>query len=319
MRRRLFLAGSTAALAATPYRYFLTGSAEDAHRSVSAGFVLMGGGKDVDRAFEWLIRKSGGGDIVVIRASGAEGYNSYIAGLGTVDSVESLVIATPEAARHPFVLERIRRAEALFIAGGDQWNYFHIWGASPVRAAVQELIDRGVPVGGTSAGLAVLGQFVFTAEKDTVTSAQALADPYHERVTVGDEFVHIPALAGVITDSHFVKRDRMGRLLVFLARILQDGRAKEARAIAIDERTAALVEPDGSVAIAGEGPVYFLRATAPPGVCRAGGPLSFSGVEVYRATAGCAFDLKRWAGRGGTAYRLSVKGGMVTSSAGAIY
>jgi hypothetical protein len=38
--------------------------------------------------------------------------------------------------------------EALFIAGGDQWNYGRVCGASPVEAAVQEPIDRGVPVGG---------------------------------------------------------------------------------------------------------------------------------------------------------------------------
>lgn len=319
MRRRLFLAGSGVALAQTPYPYFLTGSAADARTTASPGYVLMGGGKDVDRAFEWLIRKSGGGDIVVIRASGADGYNPYIAGLGRVDSVESLVIATPEAARDPFVLERIRKAEALFIAGGDQWNYVRVWGASPVRAAIQELIDRGVPVGGTSAGLAVLGQFVFSAEKDTVTSAQALADPYHERVTVGDELMRIPVLSGVITDSHFVKRDRMGRLLVFLARILQDGRAKEARAIAVDERTAALVDPGGAVSIAGEGPVYFLRAIARPGVCRAGAPLSFRTVEVNRVTATGGFDLKRWTGQGGVSYRLSVATGVVISSNGSIY
>jgi cyanophycinase len=29
----------------------------------------MGGGTDVDSAFQWLIRKSGGGDSVVLRAS----------------------------------------------------------------------------------------------------------------------------------------------------------------------------------------------------------------------------------------------------------
>jgi cyanophycinase len=306
-------------MAQSPYQYFLTGSAADAHTQVSPGVVLMGGGKDVDRAFQWMIRKSGGGDVVVIRASGADGYNRYIAGLGAVDSVESLVIATPEAARDPFVLERIRRAEALFIAGGDQWNYVRIWGASPVRAAVQELIDRGVPVGGTSAGLAVLGQFVFTAEKDTVTSPQALANPYHERVTVGDEFLHIPALAGVITDSHFVTRDRMGRLLVFLARILQDGRAKDARAIAIDERTAVLVERDGQSSVVGDGTAYFVRARSKPDVCRAASPLTFGDVEVYRVRDGGTFDLKAWKGSAGLSYTLSVKDGVVASSSGSIY
>lgn len=174
--------------------YFLTGSAADVQPRTEPGFVLMGGGKDVDAAFEWLIRKSGGGDFVVVRASGADGYNAYVTKLGTVDSVESLVIKTPAEARDPKTVERIRKAEALFIAGGDQWNYVNIWGPSPVRTAIQGLIDRGVPVGGTSAGLAVLGEFAFNAEKDSVTSEQALRNPYDERVTIGQDFLKIPAL-----------------------------------------------------------------------------------------------------------------------------
>jgi len=40
-------------------------------------------------------------------------------------------------------------------------------------------------VGGTSAGPAVLGEFYFGAQYDTVTSPQALADPYDRRVAVG--------------------------------------------------------------------------------------------------------------------------------------
>jgi cyanophycinase len=273
----------------------------------------MGGGKDVDAAFRWLVRKSGGGDVVVLRASGSDGYNRYIQEMG-VDSVESIVVKTPEAARDAFVLEKIRNAEALWIAGGDQWNYVRVWGASPMREAMQALIDRGVPVGGTSAGLAVLGQFVFTAEKDSVTSAQALANPFDERVRIGSDFLKIPALRGVITDTHFVRRDRMGRLLTFLARLLEDGRATEARAIAVDERTAALVEPDGSVTIEGEGPVYFLRASGRPRICKAGIPLTFGNVDVYRVRHGGSFDLKQWAGSGGAAYELSVQGGTLSST-----
>jgi cyanophycinase len=308
-------------LLATAYQFFLTGNPTDVKTATAPGFVLMGGGKDVDSAFHWMIRKSGGGDLVVLRASGADGYNRYLMDLGRLDSVESLVVKTPEAARDPYVLDRIRHAEALFLAGGDQWNYVRVWGASPMREAMQSLIDRGVPVGGTSAGLAVLGQFIFTAEKDTVTSTDALANPYHERVTIGSDFLRIPILNGVVTDTHFVKRDRLGRLLTFLARILQDGKAQEARAIAVDERTAALAEPDGKVSVEGEGPVYFLRATQRPAVCKPATPLTFANVEVYRVKVGGTFDLKRWSGTGGTAYRLSVDAGVVRSDqpGGAIY
>ena len=307
--------------ATTPYQYFLTGNAADAKATPAAGFALLGGGKDVDAAFRWFIRKSGAGDVVVLRASGADGYNAYINGLGTVDSVESLVVKTSEAANDPFVLDKIRKAEALFIAGGDQWNYIRVWGPSPIRAAIQGLIDRGVPVGGTSAGLAVLGQFVFTAEKDTVTSVQALANPYDEHVTVGTNFLNIPLLKNLVTDTHFVKRDRLGRLLAFMARMLVDSKTPEARAIAVDERTAALLEPDGLAAIAGEGPVYFLKATTPPEVCKPGSPLTFRHVSVYRVSNGGSFNVKKWNGAGGTSYELSVESGVIQSTqpGGAIY
>lgn len=311
------------ACAQTPpktYEYYLTGNAADVAPATRPGFVLMGGGQDVDAAFHWMVQRAGGGDVVVLRASGSDGYNQYIYGMHA-DSVESLVVKTPEAAHDPFVLDRIRHAEALWIAGGDQWNYVRVWGASPMRDAIQALIDRGVPVGGTSAGLAVLGQFVFTAEHDSVTAAQALANPFDDRVRIGHDFLRIPVLRGIITDTHFVKRDRMGRLLTFLARILQDGKTADARAIAVDEATAALVERDGALTVEGDGPVYLLRAGDQAEVCKPGVPLTFANVKVYRLTRGGSFDLKRWTGRGGVEYALSVRAGTIvsTQSGGAVY
>lgn len=113
----------------------------------------------------------------------------------------------------------------------------------------------------------------------------------------------------------------MGRLLVFLARIVHDGKAAEGRAIAIDERTAALVSAGGAVTIAGDGPVYFVRTTSRPEICKAGVPLTLQTVSVYRCTRGNTFDLKAWSGGGGVAYTLSVDAGTVTSSqtGGSIY
>ena len=305
----------------TPYKYYLTGSAVDVQTRTTPGFALVGGGKDVDSVFRWFLQRSGGGDVVVLRASGADGYNPYMMGLAQIDSVESLVVATPEAARDPFVADRIRKAEALFIAGGDQWNYVRVWNHTPVSEAIQYLIDKGVQVGGTSAGLAVLGEYIYTAEKDTVTSAQALANPFHERVTVGTGFLRIPALKGVITDTHFHSRDRLGRTLAFLARMLEGGKLVEARAISIDERTAALTEADGRIAVDGDRFVYFIRARKPAEVLKPGAPLTIHGVAVYRVPKGGDFDLKTWTGHGGVAYTLDVESGAIRSTqpGGGIY
>lgn len=86
------------------YRYYSIGNPADVSTAYSPGLVLMGGGTDVDAAFQWLIQKSGGGDFVVIRASGTDAYNSYIYNLGQLDSVETRVVQhRAMARRRPFL------------------------------------------------------------------------------------------------------------------------------------------------------------------------------------------------------------------------
>jgi cyanophycinase len=303
------------------FRDFLVGNAGDVRTATKPGFVLMGGGTDVDEAFRWLIERSGGGDIVVIRASGADGYNGYVAKLGNVDSVETLLFENREASSDPFVLERIRNAEALWIAGGDQARYVQYWKNSPVAEAIHALAGRGVPIGGTSAGLAVLGEFSFPALKDSITSVDALKNPYDERVALEKDFLKFPPLAGLITDSHFVTRDRLGRTLVFLARISKDGWFQAPRAIAIDERTAVLVDPEGSARVVGSGAAYFLRAAEAPQVCEPGKPLTLRNVSVVRVKPGGHFDTKSWTSPDGFLYSLAVIEGKVQSNqpSGSLY
>ena len=93
----------------------------------------MGGGTDVDALFTWMSDRAGGGDFVVIRASGADGYNQYVYDLGDFDSVETLVLGTRAASSDPFVLQTIENADALFIAGGDQSAYVNNWKGTPVE------------------------------------------------------------------------------------------------------------------------------------------------------------------------------------------
>ena len=52
----------------------------------------------------------------------------------------------------------------------------------------------------------------------------------------------MPYLEGLITDQHLIERDRLGRTLTFMARIVADGWSAESKAIAIDRETAVLVD-----------------------------------------------------------------------------
>jgi len=286
----------------------------------------MGGGSDVDEAFVWMITNSGGGDILVLRASGADGYNDYIYGLGEVNSVSTIVCKSKLASSDTFVLEKIKNAEGLFFAGGDQWLYYSYWRDTPLQTAVNTLITtKRVTVGGTSAGMAIMSQFIYTAQFDTVTSPEALADPYNRRVTIGDNFIHNSFLQNVITDTHFYERDRMGRLITFVARIEADGLvSKAARAVACNEGTAVLLSDSGYGQVVTQGSTgvaYFLYATTLPEVCRPGSPLSFKNVEVYALEHGDEFDFLTWRSSVGRLYSLNADQGSLTSqgNGGSIY
>ena len=107
----------------------------------------------------------------------------------------------------------------------------------------------------------------------------------------------------------------MGRTLGFLARIVKDGWSASPREVAIDEKSAVLVEADGKAKVVGTGKgAYFLHPTKAPEVCEKGVPLTFSNVSVYRVQAGGHFDLTSWTGHGGTAYSLSVERGKIEST-----
>lgn len=306
-------------------KYFRVGSAADVTVPVRAGYELMGGGKDLDAAFQWLCARAEGGDLLVLRHSGTDDYNPYIAKLCKLNSVATVVIPSRAAAMDPQVAQRIRQAEVIFISGGDQSTYWRDWGGTPVQTALQEQVDKGRAVGGTSAGLAVMGEWTYTARGDKpdgpdLTSKVALGDCYGEQITVDHEFLKIPILSGIVTDTHFAKRDRMGRTLVFLARI-QKETGKPARAIAVDERSSLALEPDGRGVVVGSTPVYFIEAAKAASVCEQGKPLSMSGLTVQKAVPGTKFDVKSWSGEGVTKYRLEVVEGVVRSSqaGGAVY
>lgn len=279
--------------------------------------VLSGGAGDVDDAMRELCSHSGGGDIVVLRASGADGYNPYFHQLCPNNSVTTLLITSAEGAADPVAINAVRKANAIFIAGGDQSNYVKFW-PGPLLREINSAIAHGVPIGGISAGLAVLGQFVFSARHDTITSPEALANPFDSKLTIDRDFISIPVLRGIITDSHFSERGRMGRTVAFLARMMHDGWTNSARAIGIDQETAVLVDANGGAVVVGKGSAYFLDLSHQPDRCVPGQPLTVKGIKGYQihgapiAAHAARFNLKTWAGHGGTSFTLNVANGNMT-------
>lgn len=313
-------------VAADDFRYYVSGNPDDVSTNTQGLSVLQGGGTDVDENYVRMGERSGGGDFVVLRASGDDGYNDYILALCQCDSVETIVFENRQAAYDDFVIGKIRNAEALFIAGGDQSRYVRFWKGTPVEDAIHFVAAKPAPVGGTSAGMAVLGQFAYSAmTDDSLVSSAALADPFHHDLTIEADFLHLPGMEDLITDQHLIERDRIGRTVALLARLVHDGLTAQGRAIAADRETSVHIDPSSAEVTVYATPdhatpfVYLLRTTAAPEVCVPGQPLSIENIEVYRLGTDATFNLKTWSGTGGIAYSFNVHAGRLISSRGEIY
>ncbi|MGZ8551554.1 MAG: cyanophycinase, partial [Chitinophagaceae bacterium] len=238
----------------------IMGDPTDIQTKTTGGIVLIGGGGEVPGAFKWMIERSGGGDVVIIRATGDYLYHRTIDSLGKVNSIETLRIGSRELANNEEVANTIRNAEMLFITGGDQSNYMRFWRGTKVEDAINYLMNqKKVPVGGTSAGCAILTGMYYSGENRSATSA-ILKNPYDSSVTIyNNDFLEPPFLSNVISDQHYVARKRQGRHVTFLARIMNEWN-RTPFGIAPDERTAVCINEKGKAIVIGEGNAYFISA-----------------------------------------------------------
>jgi cyanophycinase-like exopeptidase len=380
-----------------PYSYFAVGEPAKtpviapSDRATTPSYVVMGGGPDVDQAFQWLIQRAGikpgtGGRFVIIRARGTEAYNPYIyysdANGGTstlppvnqdgwvggaylgLSSVETLVIPTVKAANDPAVNQIVARADVVFIAGGDQSDYIKYWKNTQLDWTLQSLMSKRVPIGGTSAGLVVLGQFDFAALRGSVTSEQALSNPFNKYMTLDPTpqtlrstspestaggFLTPAPLFNTILDAHLDERDRMGRLVAFVSRLIAPYQESGcsggilvpkiaqglsatpygdlvARGIGVGVEAALLVSGDGGsqtpiVAKLVTNPTttsasaaYFVLPQNYPGRCVDGQTLSGVTATVIKVDKfNPSFNMSTWSG-GYTPYTLKVSNGVMTVS-----
>ncbi len=303
------------------YTSYFTGNTTDLSVVPSGGICLMGGATENDNAMTWFLQQANGGDVLVLRASGSDGYNNYMySGLGvSVNSVETIVFNNSSASSEAYIHQKIQRAEAIWFAGGDQWDYISYWRNSAIDSLINDAISsRNIVVGGTSAGMAIQGGFYFSAQNGTVTSSTALSNPFDNNVTVDSlPFISNQFLSDVITDTHYDNPDRKGRHLVFLARILVDY-GIEVKGIACDEYTAICIDTNGIARVYGDYPnyddnAYFIQTnceltSVTPENCSANNPLNWNlgneAIKVYSikgTTNGSnTFDLNDWeTGTGG--------------------
>lgn len=321
------------------YTSYFTGNTTNITTNPEFGVCMMGGATEHDNAMKWLLQKANGGDVVVLRSTGSNGYNDYLySTLGIpVNSVETLVITSVAGAINPYVLNKVANAELIWFAGGNQYDYISYF----KNNALEDLLNAHVsvkhaPIGGTSAGMAILGNNYFMAQNGSITSAQALANPYTSLASLGhNDFLSIPFMNDVITDTHYDNPDRKGRQSTFLARLKTDYGIIP-KGIACNEYVAVCIANDGIAHVYGDYPnyqefAYFIQPNCnninPIDNCQSGQSLTWNyggeALKVYKVPGTMNgtnyFDVNNWqlaTGFGGNWENWSANNGVLTTVSG---
>ncbi|MDP9025871.1 MAG: hypothetical protein M3N13_10915, partial [Candidatus Eremiobacteraeota bacterium] len=275
------------------------------------GLILNGGGALEGPAAAWFIvhdriigsgtRRAG--NVIVLRASDADLYDQLFLKSGNFASMQTVLIP-PCASRAAVdsVAPIVDHADILFFAGGDQ-SHYTIWKGSALIAAVKRVYARGGAVGGGSAGLAIQGAAIYDSASadrlgnDTHT-ADAVKYPLEPRISFTTDFFAWPALEHTITDTHFAKRDRFGRSVVFLARLIHDrtlGNVAPLYALGVDQASVVLVDRHGIGTVfngppPGASGVFLIRASQTPHLAQ-GAPIRYAVDVSHIARNGETFDV----------------------------
>ncbi len=265
------------------------------NRILAQGSILMvgGGGENYgawsDEPYGWFVEKAGYGKIINIDVDEAsDWYPTYFVSLGANITSYNLQIATVSEANSFIIYQELLSADGIFIEGGDQWDYISTWKNTYVQSAIQSVYENGGAIGGTSAGLAVLGEVVFDGEHGSLTSDQAAYNPYHYRVSMTDDFLDI--LPGVFTDSHFNDRGRLTRLTVMLARRNQDN-DENLLGIGVEYKTAFCVDENMVGTVYGEMVTIIHQSDSSEIQCIANEPPRFTNIVFNQLLDGDQYDL----------------------------
>ncbi len=261
-----------------------------------AVMLVGGGGEDYndwsDAPYRWFVQQADSGKIINIDVDEASAwYPGYFRWLGAAQSSHALQIATVSAANDPAIYQELISAKGIFIEGGDQWEYLSAWKGTLVEEAIEQVFFGGGAIGGTSAGMAILGEVIFDARYGSANPEVIAYNPYHSRVQFTDDFLNI--LPGVFTDSHFHPRGRLGRLVPMLARSIQDYGDINLIGVGVDENTALCIDAAKNAAALGEGTVTILYRGEQSRISLAPNQApTFTGIHYHQLNHGAVFNLE---------------------------
>lgn len=178
-------------------------------QDIRGSLVIVGGGTIPDSVYDAFLKLAGGpkARLVVIPTAGVgaddKGVGTYLERwrkMGAA-SVDLLHARSPVKANDPEFSKSLADATGVWLGGGSQSRLVAAYRGTAVEVELHKLLRRGGVIGGTSAGAAAMSQLMIAGGK---------VPP-----ELGEGFGFLP---GGVIDQHFLKRDRMNRLLDVLSK-----------------------------------------------------------------------------------------------------
>ncbi|MFF9063149.1 hypothetical protein ACIRPQ_21590 [Streptomyces sp. NPDC101213] len=278
------------------------GSTTDVSRTSWNGpaFTMNGAGavvaSSMTRAVDDIRGGTGSLDVVVLAGSAPTSGSrtpecDTVMPLPGVNSCTTWTLTTTADGNNSQVNTDIRNAEFVYFAGGDQCRYA-AWKGTALEASVESVVAKGGGSGGGSAGHHINSPLVYDACNGSVTSPEALANPYDRAVGFTTGMFQWAHYGGVVNDSHFVTRDRMGRTMAFVARAVKDGLTTDGAAwgVGVEEGGGSLFIDRNGLGTQYGKDAYVVLGDHQPEQAVDRKPLTYSNFKIWRLTPGTTFD-----------------------------
>ena len=240
-------------------------------RTVLEAFVAVAGASDA-RIAVVSSASSLGAEVVEV-------YTQVFTSLGA-RQVTPLRPESRAQAHDPDLVDALGKVSAIFMTGGNQLKLSSLITGTPFGDAIQEAYQRGVAVGGTSAGASIMAEHMIAFGAGGSTPKQRMS-----QLSAG-----LGLLRGAVIDQHFEQRNRYGRLLSLIAQ------SPSLLGLGIDEDTAAVIHEGSRLEVVGRGAVTVVdgqHVVSNAFAAKRTTPLLISGAVIHVLPAGSQFDLTR--------------------------
>ena len=221
--------------------FFVCCTTRPNHDNITGKLFIIGGGNRTDTMMNELVDLAGirnNGYIYILPMASSTPDSSILwakedfnnTGIKKISGYNFLPGVIPPKEQ----LDSLQNAKLIYICGGDQSRFMSVVLNSPVMDALHLAYKNGAVISGTSAGAAVMSKKMITGNqlkhKDTETGFVTIELDNIE-ITQGLGF-----LTDVIIDQHFIKRQRLNRLV---AAAIEN---PDELCVGIDESTAIIVD-----------------------------------------------------------------------------